>query len=233
MGQLVDALLSGLGPSRLRTGARVRALRRRDAELRAELVDGSTEACRQLVLATPARAAAALLAPLGLAATQPLALAATSSNVSVNLSYAARHLPALPAGSGLLFPDGYAARGLRALSIVQHKLAGRAPHGQALLRVFFRPSGEALAQWDDARFAAEASGAVASVLGATAPPECSWVTRWVDALPVFSPALREQVAAADAALSPLGIHLAGSAFHGAGIDAAVASAARVAARLGV
>jgi oxygen-dependent protoporphyrinogen oxidase len=48
---------------------------------------------------------------------------------------------------------------------------------------------------------------------------------------VFSAEYRARVAVADAALSALGVHLAGSAFHGAGIDAAVASAETVATRL--
>jgi oxygen-dependent protoporphyrinogen oxidase len=91
--------------------------------------------------------------------------------------------------------------------------------------------GDALESWDDARFASEASTAIAEVLGVSGAPERSWVSRWANALPIFSPAYREQVARADVALQQLGIHLTGSAFHGAGIDSAVASAERVAQRL--
>ncbi|MDF2692581.1 MAG: hypothetical protein K0S65_964, partial [Labilithrix sp.] len=42
---------------------------------------------------------------------------------------------------------------------------------------------------------------------------------------------REAVARVEAELAPWAIHLAGSAFHGSGIDAAVRSAETIAARL--
>ena len=49
------------------------------------------------------------------------------------------------------------------------------------------------------------------------------MSRWPDALPVFTDGYQAVVAAAEAALAPHAIVLAGSAFHGAGIDAAVRS----------
>jgi len=106
------------------------------------------------------------------------------------------------------------------------------PAEQALLRVFFRPVGDALTTWSDARFASEAAQAIARVLPVQGEPTRSWVSRWADALPVFSPSHKAQAASLDQALQALGIHVSGSAFHGAGIDAAVASAEIVAARLG-
>ncbi len=231
MGQLTIALLAALGPSRLRTEAHASAIHARSGQLELELNDGAREAAGMLVLATPARAGARLLEPLGLPETAPLAAASVTSNVSVNLLYRREQFPSHPAGSGLLFPESFAGRGLRAVSFVDRKFPGRAPSSHALLRVFFRPVGDALQTWDDARFASEAGDAIAQVLGVSGEPERSWVSRWADALPIFSSAYREQVARADAALQALGIHLTGSAFHGAGIDAAVASAESVAARL--
>jgi oxygen-dependent protoporphyrinogen oxidase len=58
------------------------------------------------------------------------------------------------------------------------------------------------------------------------------VSRWVDALPVFDDAHRAAVAALERALAPRSIALAGSAFHGSGIDAAVRSAEHAATTLG-
>jgi oxygen-dependent protoporphyrinogen oxidase len=149
----------------------------------------------------------------------------------VNLLYRREQLHDCPPGSGVLFPETFAEQGLRALSLVHAKFAGRAPVDRALLRVFFRPSAAMLSEWKDERFAAEAAGAIAQLLRVSGAPDRSWVSRWVDALPIFSPSYRQQVASLDAALQAQGVHLAGSAFHGAGIDAAVASAERVAARL--
>jgi oxygen-dependent protoporphyrinogen oxidase len=232
MGQLIDALLARVGPTRLRLAVAVSGLRRENAGLVVELADGSRQAADAVVLAAPARQAAALLAPLGLPESAPLSTAPLLSNVSVNLLFQRAQFDRYPAGSGLIFPDGFAEVGLRALSLVDHKFAGRVGADQALLRVFFRPVGDALSAWSDERFAAEAARAIERVLPVRGAPARFWVSRWQDALPVFSPAHQAQAAAADAALQTLGVHVSGSAFHGAGIDAAVKSAEIVAARLG-
>lgn len=232
MGQLIDALVGQLGAERLRLSQGVKALRRSAAGLELELGDGSSVSASAVVLALPARPAAALVAALGLTETLPLASAPLLSNVSVNLLFRREQFASYPAGSGIIFPEGLSQVGLRALSLVEHKFAGRVDAEQSLLRVFFRPVGDALGNWQDSRFVAEATAAIAQVLPFTGSPREAWVSRWSEALPVFTPEYKAQAAAADAALVALGIHLAGSAFHGAGIDAAVASAAAVAARLG-
>lgn len=234
MGQLIDALLGAVGAERVRLGCGVRQIARDPQGLLVELNDGKHERAPAVVLATPARLASALTAPLGLSETAPLASAPLLSNVSVNLKYRREQIASYPPGSGVIFPDSFASVGLRALSIVEHKFAGRAPADTSLLRVFFRPQGDALHTWTDERFVAEAAAAIAHVLGVQGDgePQRSWVSRWPDALPVFSPEHRAQAAAADQALQQLHVHVTGSAFHGAGIDAAVASAEIVAARLG-
>jgi oxygen-dependent protoporphyrinogen oxidase len=231
MGQLIDALLARVGAERVQLTSGVKALHRRAQGIVVERHDDSREAAGAVVLATPARLAASLLAPLLLPESVPLAAAPLLSNVSVNLLYERAKLPSYPVGSGLIFPDSFANIGLRACSLVDQKFAGRVPASATLLRVFFRPVGDALTTWSDARFAAEASRAVAQVLSITGEPERTWVSRWQDALPVFTPAHAAQAAAVDRALQALDIHVTGSAFHGAGIDAAAVSAEIVAARL--
>lgn len=232
MGQLIDALLGAVGAERVRLSTPVRQLSCDAQGLLVELQNGQRERAPAVVLATPARLASALAAPLGVSQVAPLAQAPLLSNVSVNLKYRRDQLAGYPAGSGVIFPDSFASVGLRALSIVEHKFAGRAPAGSSLLRVFFRPQGDALHSWADERFATEAAAAIARVLGVEGEPQQSWVSRWADALPVFSAEHRAQAAAADQALQALHVHVTGSAFHGAGIDAAVTSAEIVAARLG-
>jgi protoporphyrinogen/coproporphyrinogen III oxidase len=232
MGQLIDALSARIGTSRVRLAMPVSALRREAGGWVVELADGSSEVAGSVVLAVPARHAAALLRALRLAPSAPLATAPLLSNASVNLLYQRAQFRSYPAGSGLIFPDTFADVGLRALSLVDHKFAGRAPPEKALLRVFFRPVADSLTAWTDARFATEAASAIARVLPVAGEPERTWVSRWADALPIFSSDYRIQAAALDQALQALDIHVTGSAFHGAGIDAAVASAEMVAARLG-
>ncbi len=232
MGQLTDALSLRLGAERLRLRTTVAALRGKPGELTLELEDGSSLEASSVVLAAPARRSAALLAPLGLSGGALLGAAPLMSNVSVNLLYQRAQLRDYPPGSGVIFPDSFGSVGLRALSLVEQKFSGRVPAGQSLLRVFFRPVADALHTWSDERFAAEAATAIGQVLRVTGEPQRSWVSRWADALPVFSPDYRAQAAAVDEALQALGVHVTGSAFHGAGIDAAVVSAEIVAVRLG-
>lgn len=231
MGELTDALFARVGSERVRLETGVRTLSRDGAALVVELGDGSRQSAAAVVLAVPARLAAGLLEPLSLAESAALSTAQLMSNVSCNLLYRRAQFADYPAGSGLIFPDSFADVGLRALSLVDHKFAGRVSAEFSLLRVFFRPVADALNAWSDERFAWEAAKAVARVLTVTGEPERAWVSRWADALPVFTPAHQAQAAAADQALQRLGIHVTGSAFHGAGIDAAVTSAALVAARL--
>lgn len=232
MAQLTDSLVARIGSSRVRLATPVSAVRQHAQNLVVELADGSSEVASSVVLAAPARPAAGLLHPLGLAPSAAMATAPLLSNVSVNLLYQRAQFRTYPSGSGLIFPDGFADVGLRALSLVDHKFAGRVSPEKALLRVFFRPVADALTAWSDARFASEAATAIARVLPFQGEPERTWVSRWADALPVFSPDHKAQAAALDQSLQALGVHVTGSAFHGAGIDAAVASAEIVAARLG-
>jgi protoporphyrinogen/coproporphyrinogen III oxidase len=231
MGQLIDALVERIGSANVRLCCEVRALRSEPPRLTLELQDGSSLDASTVVLAAPARVSAALVASLGLGESRPLERAPLMSNVSVGLLYESKQFARYPAGSGLIFPEATVAVGLRALSLVDHKFAGRVPPGQALLRVFFRPVADALETWSDERFASEAVSAIGSVLEVTGSPREAWVSRWPDALPVFSAEHRAAAAALDGALQRLGVHVTGSAFHGAGIDAAVTSAENVAARL--
>jgi protoporphyrinogen/coproporphyrinogen III oxidase len=232
MGQLTDALLARVGSNNVRLQAPVAALSGERGQLSLRLEGGAVETASRVVLATPARQAAALLAPWGLAESAPLAHAPLLSNVSVNLLYQREQFRDYPPGSGLVFPESFSSVGLRALSLVAHKFVGRVAPAQSLVRVFFRPVGDALDAWSDERFATEAASAIGRVLRVDGEPARAWVSRWADALPVFSAAHLAQAAAADRALQELGVHVTGSAFHGAGIDAAVSSSQVVAERLG-
>jgi oxygen-dependent protoporphyrinogen oxidase len=113
---------------------------------------------------------------------------------------------------------------MRAVTFVSSKLPHRAPAGHVLLRVFFRPSAEDLRSVPEAAWTARAERALALALPLTGTADRAWVSRWPDALPVFDDAHRGRVAALEAALAVHPIRLAGAAFHGSGIDAAIRSA---------
>jgi len=230
MGQLTDALVARIGEQRIRLGTAVKAISKAGDQLELRLAD-SVQSVDAVVVATSARSAAQLLQPFDFEPVAGLSEALVTSNVSVNLLFRREQFQRFPSGGGLLFPDGFAGIGLRACSFVDQKFLGRAPAQAALLRVFFRPSPEALSSWPEAKWIEEASAAIGQVLPFGGAPERAWVSHWVDALPVFSSAYRARAHAAAVALQRVSIHLAGSAFHGAGIDAAAVSAEAAAARL--
>ena len=129
----------------------------------------------------------------------------------------------------MLVEDQTACFGVRALSFASHKFARPRPEGEVVLRAFFRPTAEELGA-PDATFVDRAASAARELLGTKGAPQRAWVSRWPEALTVYDERTRELDERADQALAPLGVYLAGSHYHGAGIDRAVASAERAAAR---
>ncbi len=206
----------------VRLGRDVQALERAGERVR---VDG--EPFDAVVLATSSAAAGRLLAPLSGEASA-LARAETLSSVTVSLAYDARQIAHPLDGTGFVVAEPF--EGFRACTFTSSKFAHRAPDGCVSLRAFFRPTSDELAT--DTPWAERAARVLAQVLPIEGEPRRAWVSRWPDALPVFGPEHRDAVARVEAALAPLSIHLAGSAFHGSGIDAAVRSAETLAARLG-
>ena len=205
----------------LRAGHEVHTLERDGAGVR---VDGA--AFDAVVLATSSAAAARLLKPLTGDAGE-LARAETLSSVTVSLGYDANQIAHPLDGTGFVVAEPF--EGFRACTFTSSKFAHRAPDGCVSLRAFFRPTTEELAL--DTPWAERAARVLARVLPIEGAPRRAWVSRWPNALPVFTPEHRDAVARIEAILSPWSIHLAGSAFHGSGIDAAVRSAETVAARL--
>jgi oxygen-dependent protoporphyrinogen oxidase len=231
MGQLTDALSRSLiGRVELSTSTEVTSLEQADSGWQVRFGDKRLDA-DQVVLATRADTAARLLAkPLGVVGEQ-LGLAPTLSSATVSLAFARASVDHSLEGTGFVVATADQREGCRACTFASSKFEGRAPDGIALLRLFFRPSTADFAL-DDAEWTARAVRQLSRVLRLRGGPVRSWVSRWRHALPVFDDAHRGRVAAVEQALQGRGLFLAGSAFHGAGIDAAVCSAERVAAALG-
>jgi len=211
----------------LRTGHHVHALERDGAGVR---VDG--EPFDAVVIATSSAAAARLVEPLvvgdaGADGVPELARAETLSSVTVSLGYDARQIEHPLDGTGFVVAEPF--EGFRACTFTSSKFAHRAPDGSVSLRAFFRPTADELAT--DTPWAERAARVLAQVLPIEGEPRLAWVSTWPNALPVFTPEHRDTVARIEAALARRSVHLAGSAFHGSGIDAAVRSAEMVAARL--
>jgi oxygen-dependent protoporphyrinogen oxidase len=229
MGEVVEAIGRALDRSiDLRVGTRVDRLTRSGSAWQLELPGASLSAdC--VVVATGAGAAAGLLGPEFGAAARELGRAAALSSVTVSLAYARSAIAHPLDGTGFVVAESAQVDGLRACTFTSSKLSGRAPASRALLRAFFRPTDDELDRLDEGAWALRAERGIARVLAPSERPERSWVARWWSALPVSDAAHEARVAELERALFGTNIVLAGAAFHGSGIDAAVRSARRAAA----
>jgi oxygen-dependent protoporphyrinogen oxidase len=232
MGQLIDALEQKLASSvELRPGVRVQQIARRARGYVIVSPDGTSVTADKVVVATSARAAAPLLgAQIGPAALE-LADVQALSSVNVSLAYPRAAVKHPLDATGVVFSEEDQLHGCRACVFASSKFANRAPEGHVNLRVFFRPDPDELKMLSDAEYSARAVQVLERVLGPLGPAEASWVARWPDALPVFDPESQRRLQALEAALKGSGIAVAGSAFHGAGIDGAVRSGLSIDQRL--
>jgi protoporphyrinogen/coproporphyrinogen III oxidase len=230
MDTLTDALANALearGTLHLAT----RALRARTASRAVEVVleGGAVAYFDALVVATSSESAASLLGDAFGPSARALAGAETLSSVTVSLAYPERVFARPLEGTGCVIATPF--EGCRAITFTSSKFEGRAPAGEASLRVFFRPDGDELRALSDNAWSARAARVIERVLGVSSPPLEVWVSRWACALPVITPEHQARIAALENALAGSSIFLAGSAFHGSGIDAAVRSAEGAAAAI--
>lgn len=233
MGSLVRAL-----ETRLRASADVRtdtmATRVELGDQGVRVVAGDdTIAASGVVVATEARAAARLLEPV-IQRAAILANAPTLSSVTVELAFPRDAVDHPLDGTGFVVAEHAQREGLRACTFTSAKFIARSPPSVALFRLFFRPEPfeiEGPPALDDDTWCRRGRHGLGRVLRITGDPIACWVTRWPSALPQFNDQHRSAVADVEAALEGMPIALAGAAFHGSGIDAAVRSGDQAAVRL--
>jgi oxygen-dependent protoporphyrinogen oxidase len=231
MQELTDALAAALPPHvELRRSSPVTSVASGATGAVVTLADAPPLAADRVVVATSAARAASLLEPAYGAVAAALAHAPTLSSVTVSLGFARDHVRHALDATGFVVAEAAQLEGFRACTFVSSKFAERAPAGSAQLRLFFRPT-PADGALSDADYVSRATRRLGAVIPLDAPAQRSWVSRWSHALPVHSDDHREKVAALEAALAGAPIVLAGAAFHGSGIDAAVRSAEHAAGTL--
>jgi oxygen-dependent protoporphyrinogen oxidase len=189
MGALPRALAAKLAD--LRLGVTVEAVERSPAGYRARGRDAAGApvdvAARCLVLATPAYAAAPLLAPLAPDAGDALAGIEYPPVAVVATGY--RPAPGMHPldGFGFLIPAKENRRILGTL-FSSTLFPGRAPDGRVLLTSFVGGMRQPeLARQSDADLVAMVAGEQRALLGCPAAPEFSRVTRWERAIPQYAP----------------------------------------------
>lgn len=188
-----------------------------DPEHRAHDFDG-------VIIATTARSTASLLGDAFGPSARALQESSLLSSLTVTLAFRRESIAHPLDGTGFIVPEPEQLGGVRAVTFSSSKLPQRAPADHALLRLFFRPSEHDLRSLSDGAWAERAERALGRALPLGAGAELAVVSRWSNALPVFDPAHRARIATLEAALIGRNIWLAGAAFHGSGIDAAIRSA---------
>jgi len=225
LAELPRALATALGARR--RVARARALEPAAGGWRIAL-DGETLDAERVVLATPAAATAALLAPLAPAAAEALRAIPHAPVAVVCLGFRA----ADAAGLGIdLDTYGFVvARGeglkLLGCQIDSSVFPGRAPAGGVLLRALLGGTFEpALVDADDATLAAQAVGDLRRAAGLRREPDLVRVWRARPGIPQYDRAHLCRARAVDEAVGRLpGLTVIGHALRGVGLTACVQTA---------
>ena len=202
-----------------------------------------------VLVATPAKATAKLLAPHDERIAELLPQH-SSSAIVVALAFSASHAQTMhiPSGFGFLVPQRKPQRGqtqhssndnleviaqqaLLACTFVNQKFPDRVPEGAVLLRAFFGGSAATkLLQEEDDRLMRLAHTALGSIVGKLPEPMITLVRRWPESLPLYSVGHLGRMAELDARMSRLPhLRLIGNAYRGVGLPDLI-HVARTAAR---
>jgi protoporphyrinogen/coproporphyrinogen III oxidase len=193
---------------------------------------GATLVVDAVVLAVPARPAAWLVHPLSPDTGRALAAMSTRPVVTVSAAYRRAAVRHPLTASGYSSPQEPGGDGMERCTFVSSVLRGRAPADWVLLRTVMRPARGELVGTTDEGWAEVVHEILRPAVGLREPPAAVWVARWADAVPVLGARYASLVAEARTNLQALGrIEIAGAAYDGEGLDAALASGRGAARRL--
>ena len=237
MGELTAAIADRLTETTIVTGQSVTALRRGSGAAGYELLlaGGDSLAAEAVVLATPAYVTAELIASLDPELATAHAEIPYGSSALVTLAYPAAALSRPLDGYGYVVPR-IEGSDVLACTWTSSKWEGRAPDGQALVRVYLGRFGRRDVTGDsDEELVAAAGGEIATTLGPATGPILSRVHRWPRGMPQYVLGSLERLAAIERRVADHpGLALAGAAYRGVGLPDCIASgeaaAERVAAR---
>jgi protoporphyrinogen/coproporphyrinogen III oxidase len=232
LGRLAESLASS-GRFVVRTGVTVRSLSRTAAGFVLEC--GAVPLAEQVfadavVVAVPPTKASRLLSGLAPGAAAELAGIETASVAIV--SFAFRDVT-LPPGSGLLvgIREGLAVKGV---TISSQKWPLADADGLTMLRASVGRAGESqVLQREDAELVGLVRRELGDLLGLSAEPVDSRVTRWGGGLPQYAVGHGDRVDRIQAAVAQVpGLAVCGAAYNGVGIPACIQSAESAAGRVG-
>jgi protoporphyrinogen/coproporphyrinogen III oxidase len=232
MDRLVDAIASAAGDAGadLRTGAGVSALVRSGSRVDARLGARTSEPFDGVVLATPAPAAARLLAAELPEAASALEAIPHGTSVLVTLAYREGDIERELVGHGYLVPRTEGGP-ISACTWTSEKWSHRAPGGHVLVRAFARDETESTSHPDDV-LVASAREEVERTLGIRGQPVLTRVSRWEGSMPRYTVGHLERVDAIERALARWPALVAcGASYRGIGLPDCVSQGQAAAGQL--
>ncbi len=237
MATLPDALRARLG-SRVRTSAKVASIRKIPKQLGdgerfiVTLHDGQTVHADAVIVAVPAPVATNLVETLNSSLATRLRSIPHGSLAAVTLSVSESAIERPLDAFGFVVPRGEA-RDVIAATWSSTKWPGRAPRGQALLRVFLGGNGqEQILERPDDVLVASALRELRTLVGLKAPADWVRVDRYNQRMAQYEVGHLDRVQEIERLVDDIGCFaLAGSAYRGVGIPDVVRSAEQAAERI--
>jgi protoporphyrinogen/coproporphyrinogen III oxidase len=236
---LFRTLASGLGAlvEKLAQNACVRQGEAQTMERAAEgfrvRIDGDWMPAAQVILACPAWSASALVNSLDPVLSARLAEIPYTSSATVSLGYRAAEFDGRRAGHGFLVPRKER-RHMAACTFVTEKFSHRASPDRIVLRCFLGGAGdEGALNESDESLAAIARDELRRILGLSAAPVFTWISRWSRSMAQYTVghALRwKEIESRAASLG--GLSLAGNGYTGIGIPDCIRMGRAAGARAG-
>jgi len=222
MQQMVNAVLARIPDSSRRLKVPVEQIRGESGKWLV-MSAGRTEEFDAIILATPAYAAAALLAESPQLSHQISAIR-YSSSVTVALVYDNAVRAALPPGFGILVPRSEGFRTL-AITFVHNKFDNRAAEDRAVIRCFLGGSrDESVLEETDDKIAGIVRRELEQLAAITAVPLASRVQKWPRAMAQYGIGHSATVAQIRESIAGMpGLALAGNAYSGIGVPDCVRS----------
>lgn len=249
LGALVDTMTARIPPSSIRCGSCVEAVEKTTAGWKIRRVGSDSQAegsFDAVIIATPAKAAARLIAPLDNSIVELLPPRASSAIV-VNLGFVPETAASInvPPGFGFLVPQTpqnvneneagddlqkRAQQSLLACTFVDRKFDCRAPHGARLLRAFFGgPNVDWLLEQPDSEIENLALQCLQKHLGKLPVPLVSLVRRLPASLPLYQVGHLERMRRLESKLATFSsLRLIGNAYHGVGLPDVIGGARKAA-----
>ena len=227
--QLVDAIVSRLHPQTVLLNRHVLTVTQDKEQYRIAFEDGSCILADDIVFATPAYVIADLLQQIDPVLALKLRAIRYVSTATVSLGFRNSDINFPLDGFGFVVPHKEN-RQITACSWSSTKFNHRAPEGYALIRVFLGGArAEALAEQDEAALVELARLELFASMGISATPVLSKVYCWHKANPQYDVGHQARTADIDKVVAwHPGLHLAGAAYHGAGIPDCIQGAVKVA-----